>query len=77
MARPKSEATRIAELESDLDSMARAYESAAARAREQNEVLFSLYAILSDIRDSELEDNDAIGAYIHALHALAEKGTDI
>lgn len=77
MARPKSEATRIAELASDLDTMTRAYESAAVRAREQNEILFSMYAILSDIRDSELEHNDAIGAYIHALHVMAEKGTDI
>lgn len=74
MARPKSEATRIKDLESDLETMTSAYESAFARAREQNEILFSMYIILSDMRDT---DNDGLGAYTHALLALAEKGTDI
>ena len=74
MARPKSEATRISNLESSLATMTSAYESASARAREQNEILFSMYIILCDLRDS---DNDALGAYLHALLALAEKGTDI
>ena len=74
MARPKSEATRISNLESSLETMTSAYESASARAREQNAILFSMYIILTDMRDS---DNDGLGAYLHALHALAEKGTDI
>lgn len=74
MARPKSEATRISYLESSLATMTSAYESAAARAREQHEILFSMYIILGDLRDSE---NDGLGAYLHALHLMAEKGTDI
>lgn len=77
MARPKSEATRIKDLESDLAALTRAYEASIVRAREQNEILFSMYIILCDIRDSEAESNDAIGAYIHALTLMAEKGTDI
>lgn len=77
MARPKSETTRIKELESDLETMTEAYRSASARAREQNEILFSMYVILCDIRDSEIDDVGVLSSYLHALYLMAEKGTDI
>ena len=78
MARPKSEATRITELKSDLETMTQAYNSASARAREQNEILFSMFLMLSDMR-LRWQDNDDgfLDSYLHALHLMAEKGTDI
>jgi len=80
MARPKSEATRIKGLETQVKYLElekiKAEEEAhrnLQRALAMSSLFFDMLVILDDIQSSEEGDN----AYFTALSLMAKKGTDI
>ena len=85
MARPKSEATRIKDLETRIKYLElekqKAEEEAhhvRQRAIKMSDLFFDMQVILDDLRSSEgVFEDGAAHPYVHALLLMAEKGTDI